>query len=123
MSTNKLSNYLKMYRKRLGLTQREMAYLLGCGHGSKVSRYEREKRVPSLITLLAYEFISRRCARELFAGVYASTVGEVRTRVKRLMKQLDAQPFTAVVKRKFESLTEIIYPTSNSRNHKHETNI
>jgi len=112
-----------MYRKRLGLTQREMAYLLGCGHGSKISRYERQKRAPSLITVLAYEFIARRCARELFVGEYERTVTEVRARVKRLMKQLDAEPFTPAVKRKFESLTEIIYPSSNNRNKKHEANI
>lgn len=48
MQNDKLDNYLRTYRKKLGLTQREVAFLLGCHSGAKVSRYERSARIPLL---------------------------------------------------------------------------
>ena len=68
--SHKLENYLRTYRKRSGLSQDEVAYLLGCQNGTKVSRYERFARKPSLETLFAYEVVFGAPARELFAGVY-----------------------------------------------------
>ena len=37
---HKLENYLRTYRRRAGLSQDEMAFLLGTKSGTKVSRYE-----------------------------------------------------------------------------------
>ncbi len=39
MTSHKLANYLRAYRKRSGLSQSEVAYLLGCKNGAQVSRY------------------------------------------------------------------------------------
>jgi len=36
--SHKLQNYLRTYRKRNSLSQDEMAFLLGCQSGTKVSR-------------------------------------------------------------------------------------
>ena len=41
-----LHNYLRTYRKRAGLSQAEVAFLLGCHSGAKVSRYEHAARRP-----------------------------------------------------------------------------
>ena len=68
--SHKLENYLRTYRKRSGLSQDEVAFLLGCQNGTKVSRYERFARKPSLETLFAYEVVFGASARELFAGAY-----------------------------------------------------
>jgi len=70
MAQPKLHNYLKTYRRRAGLSQDELAYLLGCADGAKVSRYERRERQPSLETLLAYQVLLGPDASELFAGLY-----------------------------------------------------
>ena len=43
---HKLENYLRTYRKKSGLTQREVAFLLGCQNGAQVSRYEKRRRLP-----------------------------------------------------------------------------
>ena len=43
---------------------------MGCQNGTKVSRYERFARKPSLETLFAYEVVFGAPARELFAGAY-----------------------------------------------------
>ena len=63
MQTDKLDNYLRTYRKKLGLTQREVSFLLGCHGGAKVSRYERTGRIPDLKTIFAFEAIFRKPAR------------------------------------------------------------
>jgi|SRR6266576_4678451 len=55
--SHKLENYLRTYRKQSGLSQDEVAFLLGCQTGTKVSRYERFARKPSLETLFAYEVV------------------------------------------------------------------
>ena len=46
--THNLENYLRTYRKRSNLSQDEVAFLLGCRGGTKVSRYERHARKPNL---------------------------------------------------------------------------
>ena len=67
MATHKLENYVRTYRKRSGLTQREVAFLVGCRNGAQVSRYEKRRRLPPLRTALACEaafgFRSRSCSR------------------------------------------------------------
>ncbi len=112
-----LPNYLKTYRKRSSFTQREVAFLLGCKHGSKVSRYERGERVPSLRTVLACELVFRALARDLFAGTHQGVSAELRDRARELFKELDLKPFTPVVKRKLDSLDEVIHPPRSEREH------
>lgn len=104
-----LPNYLRTYRKRGGFTQAEVAFLLGCRHRSKVSRYERGIRVPSLVGLIGYEVIFRSLAKTLFAGTYAQVREDVRNRARRLSKELDARPLTPALKQKLDALVEIIY--------------
>jgi transcriptional regulator with XRE-family HTH domain len=100
-----------MYRKRSGLSQSEIAELLGCQHGSKVSRYERSARCPGLETLLAYEVIFSGSGREFFEGRYANIERDVRLRAQKLFKRFDSEPgFTALTKRKMDFLTDLIYP-------------
>src|SRR2546421_227517 len=54
MASPRLENYLRTYRKRSGLTQREVAFLLGSKNGAQLSRYEKQRRLPPLRTALAF---------------------------------------------------------------------
>ena len=85
---HKLENYLRTYRRRAGLSQDEMAYLLGTRSGTKVSRYERLWRAPSLDTAFAYEVIFDTPARDLFAGRYERTACVTRRRMSILAERL-----------------------------------
>lgn len=105
-----LNNYLRMYRKRNGFTQKELAFLLGCMHRSKVSRYERGVRMPSLPTVIGLEIVFRAPVSRLFTGTYTNMREEVRSRARRLSKQLDAEPLTPALKQKLDALVEVIYP-------------
>lgn len=114
MPLQPLSNYLKMFRKRSGLSQDELASLLGCKSGSKVSRYERSGRVPSLDTLLAFEIVFNEPASQLFRGRYESVRSDVRRRAARLSRKVDGRPFTPANKRKLDFLSDVIHPTKMS---------
>jgi transcriptional regulator with XRE-family HTH domain len=105
-----LKNYLRMFRKRSGLTQAELAGLLGCAHGSKVYRYEHGIRIPTLQTVIAFEIVFRVPVAALFTGTYEKVRGDVRARAQRLSRQLDAKPFTPAQKQKLEALVAVIYP-------------
>lgn len=65
-----LPNYIRSFRRRAGLYQDDLAFLLGTNSGTAVLRHERNQRLPSLDTALRYSAIFRVDPRELFAGRY-----------------------------------------------------
>jgi len=87
MPPSQLPNYLLSNRKRLGLSQDEVAFLLGHLEASQVSRYEHFVRVPDLETALAFEAILKRSLSELFGGLYQKVEKEVGERAKVLLEQ------------------------------------
>jgi transcriptional regulator with XRE-family HTH domain len=92
MPSSQLPNYLLSNRKRLSLSQAEVAFLLGNTTGSKVSRYEHFDREPSLETALALEVIFQRSASELFNGIYQRVEAKVIERAKLLAEQKKLNP-------------------------------
>ncbi len=104
MSFHKLENYLRTHRKRAGLSQDEVAYLLGCQSGAKVSRYERLARRPSLETVFAYEVILRAPAMELFAGLYQKVERAALARAQLLAQRLATAKAGRATPRKLAAL-------------------
>jgi transcriptional regulator with XRE-family HTH domain len=70
MPSPQLPHHLRANRKRLALSQDEVAFLLGAVDGAQVSKYEHFTRIPTLETALACEVIMKRSASELFGGMY-----------------------------------------------------
>ena len=85
---HKLPNYLRTFRKRTGLSQDEVAFLLGCQSGAKVSRYERLSRKPNLETALAYEVLFGAAGRDLFAGIFQKVEERTKKRAQLLTGKL-----------------------------------
>ena len=108
MQNDKLDNYLRTHRKKLGLTQRDVAFLLGCHSGAKVSRYERLGRVPGISTIFAYETIFQKPARELFAGVYDRTERETLRRARQLVSRLKRRQNNPALARRIANLRAIV---------------
>jgi len=107
MASKKLPNYLRTNRKRLALSQDDVAYLLGAESGEKVCRYERFARAPSLETALACEAIFKRPVAELFAGLYERIEDEVAVRAAQLARRADGKKPNPQTARKRESLEDI----------------
>ncbi len=88
MASHQLENYLKTYRRKSGLTQREVAFLLGWKNGAQLSRYEKGHTLPPLRTALAYQAIFKIPVAELFAGIRSSVDQDTSTRVDELVAGL-----------------------------------
>lgn len=88
--SKKLNNYLRTYRKRTGLSQKEMAKLLGCKSRSNVSRQELFTRDASLQEALAYAVLHGVPVRELYAGLYEQVERNVERRARLLAQKLEA---------------------------------
>ena len=91
MAAHKLENYLRTYRKKSGLTQREVGYLLGWKSGGSVARYEKRRRLPPLQTALAYEAILGVPLSQLFAGIHDTARKHIQKRMLELRSELQAK--------------------------------
>jgi transcriptional regulator with XRE-family HTH domain len=107
MSHRKLPNYLRASRKKAGLSQDDLAFLLGCGSGTKVSRYELFRRQPGLATVFALEAIFGKPARELFAGMYEDAEQQTADRARRLIQRLNKDRDDSQLRRKLALLQTI----------------
>ena len=108
METEKLENYLLTYRKKSELAQRDVAFLLGCASGAKVSKYERFRRIPTLPAVFAYETILGKPARVLFAGMHERIERKTLERVRLLAERLGARQAHPAVTRKVLRLQLLI---------------
>src|ERR1043166_5689035 len=104
---SRLPNYLKTYRKRAGFSQDEVAFLLGCASGAKVSRYERRSRQPGLETALGYKALFGTAVDELFAGLSEKVESEVVKRARILGERLSTAEADRSVTRKLQSLAAL----------------
>ena len=84
-------NYLATYRKRWGLSQRQLAYLLGWDSASSVSRFESMGRLPNLMTALKIEALFESGSGDLFPGLYRRAEIEVADRAKVLYRELEGR--------------------------------
>lgn len=87
-----LTTYLRMYRRRTGLSQDDVAYLLGVVKGSTISRHESAKRIPLLETTLAYQVILGVSVSDLYEGELRRVEKGVRLRARGLRLFLERHP-------------------------------
>jgi DNA-binding XRE family transcriptional regulator len=110
MTTPNLASYLRSHRLKSGLTQRELAELVGIVAHHQVSLHERSVAIPSLLAALTYQVIFCAPVSELFPGMYESISANVEDRLQWIEKSL--QDSTAkgraaeIIARKLEWLWE-----------------
>ena len=115
MVIHKLDNYLRTFRKRTGLSQSEVAYLLGCRDGSKVSRYEHFQRQPNLETALAFEVIFNTPVREMFGGLHEQVEKKTLRRIGVLGRRYHMRTPNRLSEQKLEALAAAIRGSSKHR--------
>src|ERR1051325_3591178 len=86
-----LPNSLRMYRKRAGFSQREVAILLGIQSAAQVSRYERFRREPTLRTVFMFGVILNQAPTELFAGLQEHAAGQVQERARLISRRIEVR--------------------------------
>jgi DNA-binding XRE family transcriptional regulator len=98
---------LKPSRRRSGLTQEELAYLVGGKKSSTISRYEGGERKPDLATALAFKFVFARNISDLFPGVHEEVFAQVKERAKRLAEEIERQGDSTKTKYKLAKLARL----------------
>ena len=104
---NHTTHYLRRYRLRAALTQREMAQLLGCRSPATVCQYEARKREPDLRTALAYQVVFGLPIEALFPGIHREVEQKVRNRAGRLSEQLTGAQGTPALSHKRKAVRSI----------------
>ena len=80
MAERKILNNLWTYRKKNGLSQRKVAFLLGHKGSSQLSHYERGAKLPSLKNALRLEIIYHVPVAFLFRELHEGLRMEIRKR-------------------------------------------
>lgn len=110
MTPETIACRLRTLRQRSGLTESEIAKILGFSAPIQVSRHERSATVPSLLTALGYEVTFRTPLSELFPGLYETVEAVVEERLAKLEAELHQSRAkgraAAVIARKLEFLCE-----------------
>lgn len=65
----RLVNYLRIHRKKAGLSQRELGLILGYSGKNPIYRHESFNSVPPLLMGFAYEVLFREPVSDLFPGI------------------------------------------------------
>jgi transcriptional regulator with XRE-family HTH domain len=83
-----LKTYLRTFRRRWGLTQTELAFLIGVKSNTLVSRFEELKRTPNLAVAFACAIIFDVSPVELFPGLFDDAQDAVYLRANELYEEL-----------------------------------
>ena len=83
---SKLPHYLRSERRRAGLSQKDVAALLGLHSVSQISRYEQFRRSPPLKVVLTYEVIFGKPVSRIFEGTFVEVQKTVVQRAQRLFE-------------------------------------
>lgn len=107
---NKIENRLWQSRKRRGLEQKQVAYLLNHHTPDQVSRYELGTRQPTLETALLLEMIYGAPLRVLYKDLYDRLQADLKERFERLpqLKERLAEFLTEDGIREYCSYQELI---------------
>jgi len=74
------NNCLRLYRRKLGLTQGEAAQLIGLKSASPLSHFERSDKLPSLKNAIKLEIALHAPVAFLFRDLYEQSRREIQTR-------------------------------------------
>ena len=104
---NRIQTYMRTHRRRWGLTQKELAHLLGIKSATQVSRYERLLRKPHLRTALACQIIFGEFPHAMYPKLYVKVEEGVMQRAQQLYEQLEGSKAKAA-KRKLDLLDDML---------------
>ena len=88
MTRSEVHNSLKKCRKKSGLTQAEVGFLLGQKGAADISRYEQRHSTPNLPTLFAYSSIFGVLPDVLFTGIQQRSTALTTRRIRELLTTL-----------------------------------
>jgi DNA-binding XRE family transcriptional regulator len=83
-------NYLRIYRRKAGLSQPDLAAIIGHASAWQIDRHEKNKNVPPLLTALAYEALFNVPVSTLFIGLYETVEHGIQANLLDFEAQLES---------------------------------
>ena len=110
----KLGRYVRLNRRAAGLTEGELAYLIGHENGAVISRLESGGRPPTLRQCLALAVIFGVDVAELFPTLFTEVEAEVVRLAYELHQRLQGDP-SGTTKAKLDLLERTIKQATKRR--------
>src|SRR5262249_42636498 len=89
-------NYLRMYRKRLGVNQRQLASILGLKSWTRISDMELGQELPTLRECIAFQVIFKRSPQQMWQSVAMEVEKATHENIRELASQLDSRRFRSL---------------------------
>lgn len=99
---------MRLLRRRLGLSQRELAFVLGYDTDSQVSRIENGSRTPQLVEVLVIELVFGVPAVTVFPEVRHAIGRRIRRRLKLVLADTIASAPDPRVAYKVEQIQRVL---------------
>lgn len=87
MSLEQIGNFLRSHRRTSGLSQRELARIVGYLTPFQVARHEQSSAIPALLIAISYEVVFRVSLSEIFPGLYRS----VETKIEEVLSNMEQE--------------------------------
>ena len=100
-------NYTKACRKRTGLSQSELAFLMGMKSSSFICRTELGNEISSLSKALSYNILYDKQMPKLFPELSIKVAMQIFSRIAKLSSQLEKQTTTPLSRKKIETLEKM----------------
>jgi transcriptional regulator with XRE-family HTH domain len=104
---HRIKSYVRPLLRRWGLTQKELAFLIGSGSAGVISRIEGFKRAPSLAATFAFVVFFDMPPKELFPELHARVRDAVLGRAYELYESLQGNP-SRTTRMKLDFLEEAV---------------
>jgi len=88
MTSRPAASYLRTHRRKSGLSQSELANILGLITELQISRHERSLTLPHFLTAISYEVVFQTPIGELFPGIYETVRQNIETRLAEIEERL-----------------------------------
>lgn len=98
----------RSWRRRSGLTQEDVAFLVGLRAASQVSRHESGEREPDLRLALGYKLVFDATVHELLPKIYFDVAGKIGSRARMLLEREATMPDTQRSQCKAQHVQELI---------------
>jgi transcriptional regulator with XRE-family HTH domain len=88
MTSTSVGTYLRFLRRKSGLSQRDLARILGSVTANQISRHERSISPPSLLTVFGYQVVFQKSASDIFPGLFHAVEIGVEERLREFESEL-----------------------------------
>jgi transcriptional regulator with XRE-family HTH domain len=89
MASRSVGTHLRYLRRKSGLSQRDLARILGTVSASQVSRHERSRTLPTLLAAFGYQVVFEKPVSDIFPGLFHAVQAGIEERLRECERELN----------------------------------